>query len=324
MHGCVGHGLDHALPNMQHWREETDWFPAKTFGKAIDWLERNHGRDPFFLTIDEFDPHEPWNAPKPYLERYIETEAYRGRRIINTHGGPYPFREGELEYTLAQYAAEVTLCDKFVGDLLEKVKELGLWDETVVALVSDHGHNLMDRGVLHKLPDQMYPELMDLVYIIRSPAGEAAGSECDAYVAHHDVPVTLMSMAGIEVPEGLEGQNVWAWAINEKPQNRVFATCMFYPWIWTRDTKHVYMTHIDGASERLYDLRRDPGQEEDVSDWNPDICEELRERLRREIGGEPPRYDMVRPGHKWYEYPDIHDPLSNISRRVRERLIESE
>lgn len=320
-YGCVGHSLSLCLANMQGWETEADWFPPRIFGSAIGWLESNAGEGEFLLVIDEFDPHEPWNAPRDILELYFDTGSYAGRRVINTTGGPYEFREGELEYTLAQYAGEVTLCDKYVGVFLDRVKELGLWDDTVVALVSDHGHNIMDHGVLHKLPDHMYPELMDLVYIIRSPDGEAAGTECDAYVAHHDIPVTLMTMAGVEPPSGLDGENAWAWATGESPQTRDHATCMFYPWLWYRDEDHAYMTDIDGAEERLYDIKNDPKQMVDISEENGDACRSIKKELWDEMGGDPPRYEIMRKGHEWYEYPDVYDPTSAISKRIRERRL---
>jgi arylsulfatase A-like enzyme len=318
-YGCVGHSLKHCLANMQDWRTEADWFPAKTFGKAARWLEQ-YGKDgPFLLVIDEFDPHEPWNAPRNILDLYFDTASYKGRRIINTHGGAYEFREGELEYTLAQYAGEVTLCDKYVGMLLKKAKELDLWEDTIVALVSDHGHNIMDHGVIHKMPDHMYPELMDLVYMIRGPDGEAASSMCDAYVAHHDIPVTLMSMAGIDSPSNLDGENVWAWATGDELQTRDHATCMFYPWLWYRDGDHAYMSYLDGTQEKLYDLKHDPEQMTNIADDNRQVCKAINGRLWAEMGGDPPQYEIMREGHEWYEYPDLYDPTSDASRKLLEK-----
>jgi len=318
-YGCVGHTLSYCLANMRGWRTEADWFPARTFGGAARWLE-DHGRDgPFLLVVDEFDPHEPWSAPRDVLELYFDTSSYRGRRVINTHGGPYEFRDGELEYTRAQYAGEVTLCDKYIGVLLDRVKGLGLWEDTIVALVSDHGHNIMEHGVIHKLPDQMYPELMDLVYMIRSPDGELGSSVCDAYVAHHDIPTTLMAMSGIEPPSALDGKNAWAWATGEEPQTRGYATCIFYPWLWCRDGEYAYMTDIDGTEERLYDVRSDPGQKVDIAGENGDVCGMMKERLWGEMGGDPPRYEIMRDGHEWYEYPDVYDPTTDASRRLLEK-----
>jgi arylsulfatase A-like enzyme len=167
----------------------------------------------------------------------------------------------------------------------------------------------------------MYPELMDLVYMIRSPEGEAAGSKCDAYVAHHDIPVTLMNMAGVEPPSDLDGKNAWAWATGESPQTRDHATCMFYPWLWYRDGDHAYMTDIDGAQEKLYDVKRDPKQMVNIAEENGNVCRSIKNLLRDEMGGDPPRYEIMREGHEWYEYPDVYDPTSTISKRIRDRRL---
>jgi len=191
----------------------------------------------------------------------------------------------------------------------------------VIALVSDHGHNIMDHGVLHKLPDHMYPELMDLVYIVKSPDGDLGGSACDAYVAHHDIPVTLMEMAGVAPPEGVDGRNAWKWATGEEPQTRTHATCIFYPWLWTRDGEHAYMTDIDGTAEKLYDVRKDPTQHEDIAKKNKDLCKSLRKRIWDEADGDIPRYEIVRKGHEWYEYPDIHDPTTSLGEVLRKRYV---
>ena len=192
---------------------------------------------------------------------------------------------------------------------------MGLWDDTVIALVSDHGHNIMDHGIMHKIPSHMYNELMDLVYIIKSPGGEKAGKECDAYVAHHDIPVTLMEMAGIKAPDGLDGANVWKWALGGE-QTRKYASCMFYPWLWTRDSDYVYMTDLERTGEKLYEIRRDPKERENIASAHPEVCERLRKRLWDEMGGDPPSYDVIRSGHEWYEYPDIHDPTGTFSKTL--------
>jgi len=307
-YGYVGHSLHHCLPNMQDWRTEEDWFPPRTFGKAIEWLERNKDAEKFLLVVDEFDPHEPWNAPKDLLELYFDIATYEGRRIINTRGGPYEFREGELEYTLAQYAGEVTVCDKYVGRLLDKVKELGMWDDTVVVAVSDHGHNIMDHGVMHKVPSHLYPELMDLVLIIRHPEGEYAGTTCDAYVGHHDILPTLLGLTGLSSPVPLDGRNMWDWVTGERTDGRKYMTSIFGNWVWCRDEEYAFISDLDGKQARLFELREDPGQRSNLADEKLEVCQEMYRRILSDADGSLPRYEIRREGHAWYEYPDVYAP----------------
>ncbi len=295
-YGCVGHGLAGCLANMQDWRTEEDWFPARTFGKAIEWLERNRDAEKFFLVVDEFDPHEPWCTPKPMLDLYFDTAGYKGRRIINTRSGPYKFREGELEYTKAQYAGEVTLVDKYVGKLMDKVKELGLWENTVFMLLSDHGHPIMEHGVLHKItPLCLYPELMDLVYMIYHPDKEYAGTTCDAYVSTHDVAPTLLALTGVSPPVEMEGRNVWEWVTGEKTDRRDYLTSIYGGYVWCRDEEYAYIANLDGKDARLYDLQEDPGQYNNIAEEKPEITEKMYKRVLADAGGDLPRYQIRRP-----------------------------
>ncbi len=300
-YGCVGHSLHYCLPNMQGWKTEEDWFPPKTFGKAITWLESLGKNEKFLLVVDEFDPHEPWNAPKHFLELYFDTSKYSGRRVINTHGGPYKFHDGELEFTRAEYAGEVTLCDKYVGKLLDKVKELGFWYNTVIVVVSDHGHNIMDHGVMHKIPSHMYPELMDLVFMIRHPDGEYAGTTCDAYVSHHDLLPTLLNMTGLKSPLAMDGRDVWKWVAEEDSERRTYMTCRFGDWVWCRDEEYAFISDLDGKRAMLYELSEDPEQRNNIAEKKPDVCRRMYKRILRDADGNIPRYKTERKDHAWYE-----------------------
>jgi len=309
-YGCVGHSLHHCLPNMQDWQREEDWFPPRTFGKAIEWLERNKDAEKFLLVVDEFDPHEPWNAPRDILKLYFDMDSYQGRRVINTRGGPYKFQEGELEYALAQYAGEVTLCDKYVGKLLDKVEELGKTDDTLIIALSDHGHNIMDHGVMHKVPSHLYPELMDLVFIMRHPDRGYAGEICDAYVSHHDILPTILSLIGLSPPVPVDGQNLWGWVNGEEADRRTYMTSIFSRWVWCRDDEYAFVSDLDGKQARLFDIRGDPDHRIDISNERPEACEKMFQRILHDAKHMLPRYEIRR--QVWYEYPDTHAPDARV------------
>jgi hypothetical protein len=98
------------LVNRAHRKEETDWFAPGTYSLALKWLEQNHRRKDFFLWIDTFDPHEPWDPPKHYLDRY--DPGYEGRVFeAPTYGVRKQMRitDRELQHIRARYAAEVTM-----------------------------------------------------------------------------------------------------------------------------------------------------------------------------------------------------------------------
>ena len=80
-------------------------------------------------------------------------------------------------------------------------------------------------------------------------------------------------------PKEVDGKNVWKWATGEALQTRSYATCIFYPWLWTQDGENAYMTDIEGTEERLYDIRKDPKQHVDIASSSPDLCKVLKKRI---------------------------------------------
>jgi arylsulfatase A-like enzyme len=264
----------------------------------MDWLEKNHDVDNFFLMIDEFDPHEPWTPPKPYLNPYFNTAAYNGRRIINTHSGPFPFHDGELEFTKALYAGEVTFLDKCVGLFLDKVKELHLWENTVILLLSDHGHPLMEHGILHKLPQYLYPELMDLVFLVYHPDKEYAGTTCDAFVSTHDVSPTLLVLTGNEQPIPMDGRNIWDWVTQRQPDRREYQTSIFGSYIWCRDEEYAYIADLNGEKPKLYNVHDDPEQVMNIAAANPTLCNLMYHRVLNDAKGIIPHYPIR---SEWYD-----------------------
>ncbi|MBS7624359.1 MAG: sulfatase [Candidatus Bathyarchaeia archaeon] len=187
-------------------RYEEDWIPAKTAMEASRWLEENYG-EKFFLYIDFFDPHEPWDPPKYYVDMY--DSGYAGEEVIYPAYGPCGYlTESELLHVRAMYAGEATLVDKWIGFLLEKIDDLGLLDKTTVVFTSDHGFYLGEHGLIgksiimggsHGLAP-LYEEVAHIPLIIRfaDNMGLRNGLKVDALVQTPDITATILEIAGIK------------------------------------------------------------------------------------------------------------------------------
>ena len=93
-----------------------------------------------------------------------------------------------MRRTRANYAGLVTMCDRWLGHLLETLRTQGRLDDTLVVVASDHGHTLWERrGYIGKRGYPSDPEVYDVPLLIRHPGGLGAGTTCDAWVQHHDV-----------------------------------------------------------------------------------------------------------------------------------------
>jgi len=200
------------LRNVHLRRTEADYFPALTAAATTDWLKENARDGDFFLHVEFFDPHEPFDPPKGYAERY-GLDKKHPLIIYPRYGLSDVFTTGEMQNIRALYAGEVTLVDKYVGRILAAVKRLGLARKTAVIFTSDHGYFLGDHGLQGKaLVDQaktakesmpFYQELAHVPLLIRLP-GVKAGRR-GAIVQPVDLMPTLLELFGlVKSPPGRE------------------------------------------------------------------------------------------------------------------------
>ena len=187
------------LANTMGREREEDWFAPQVFMKGMEFLEAARGDQPFFLVVDNYDPHEPWDPPEKYTSLY--DEGYGGQEPWTSSSGPSDWlTERQLQRMRGLYSGEVTMMDTWLGNFLDKMAELNLFENTLLILLSDHGHAFGEHGFAGKVPAALYPELTDITYMIRHPSGKGAGQTSDYFASTHDVAPTVLGALGIEVP----------------------------------------------------------------------------------------------------------------------------
>ncbi|MER3406129.1 MAG: sulfatase, partial [Chloroflexota bacterium] len=125
----------------------------------------NHADGPFLLWIEAFDPHEPWDPPRQYADRYCPD--FEGTEFIFPPAAARVGTEREKERTKALYLGEVTYMDEWVGRLMNELADLGRLDDTIVMLLSDHGTELLDHGEFGKRAHALYAHNTQLNWIVR-------------------------------------------------------------------------------------------------------------------------------------------------------------
>jgi arylsulfatase A-like enzyme len=203
------------LQNVAWRRSEEDYFPARTMRAAAAWLEENRGR-PFFLYVDTFDPHEPWDPPAHYLARY-EPQEYQGEEVIYPRYDRWAefMTRAELAHCRNLYAGEVSLVDRWIGFLLERVEGLGLLDETAIIITTDHGFYLGEHGYIGKslirgrqhqsLP--LYPEVSRVPSIVRLPGGRGS-RRSQAFAQPVDFAPTILELLDVSLPSTVQGKSL--------------------------------------------------------------------------------------------------------------------
>ncbi|MFC1999487.1 sulfatase [Chloroflexota bacterium] len=279
--------LKHYLANTAKWQVEEDHFAPRTFKAAIQWLEDSReATDPFFLCVDEWDPHEPFDPLQEYVDLY--DPGYKGVEMIEPFYGPTEkMTDAELNHMRALYAGKVTMVDKWFGRFMEKVTELGLLENTIIIVTSDHGHLLGEHGVSGKLPAGMYNELVNCVLLIRHPQGIGAGQRSDALVQHQDICTTVLDFMGVRPPYELDGQNLMPILKGEKARVRDYATCGMMLNVWCRTDDHVLICRTTGDEPQLFDMNNDPDQQLNIAADRPEIVKRLYDLILADAKGGP-------------------------------------
>ena len=283
------------LANVQGRRGEEDFFAPMVFDRASDYLEFAVEDDgPFFMTVDCYDPHAPYDPPDKYVDLY--SDGFEGPEPMEPVYGPADaFTDAQLARMRALYAAEVTMVDRWLGRFLDKMEELNLFEDTLLVLLSDHGIAHGEHGVVGKGPAALWPEVTDVPFMIRHPKGTLAGETSDFFASTHDVAQTVLGFLGLEAPEEMAGQlngrDLSAIFGGGEPEARDHFTLGYHDHTWARDEDHAMFAKNDRSGARLYDLREDPGMDRDIAASNPEVVERMwDEYVLADAGGPLPRY----------------------------------
>ncbi len=206
--------MEERLDARSTWRHESDRWVARTVTAAEEWLERHH-QEQFFLLVDVWDPHEPWNPPDYYTRLYAPDYDGRETETCYDDWREAGLTEDDVRLSHATYAGEVTMVDRWLGRLVEKLDVLGIADETVLVFLSDHGYYFGEHGYLGKsvwdaeLGTQswspLYREIVEVPLLVRAPGVEARRTP--ALTTLVDVPATLLDLAGVAAPDGITGRS---------------------------------------------------------------------------------------------------------------------
>jgi len=322
--------LDRSIQYMRNradWRHEKDYVAPRTFAAAIEWLERNHTLDGFLLWIDTWDPHEPFDPPAHDLKLYADPE-YDGDQITYPQYGrsTYMTKE-ELRHVRALYAGEVTMVDRWIGHLMDKVEQLGLLDNTLIIHTSDHGHLFGEHDLEGKpggVLGRLYEVTTRLPLIIRHPGGLGAGRRIQSIVQPPDVLPTILEFLDVPMPETNQGQSVWPLVkgktdrLHDYAFSGRFARCLsrreagkssetvttYDGFIGPGDVaEDITVTDEDwslilsprGRPSELYNLKGDPGQHENVIKDHMNVASTMQSALiafMREYGGSDALIDL--------------------------------
>jgi arylsulfatase A-like enzyme len=156
-------------------------------------------------------------------------------------------------------------------------------------VISDHGHLLGEHGFVGKLHYALWPELTDIVFMVRHPEGKGAGETSDHYASTHDVAPTILGALGIEPEQKMDGQDLSVLFEGEAPQPRDHFTLGYGIYTRSRDEQYVMFGRNDGSEGKLFDVLSDPQMNNDIAAANPGIVKRMFEECAlADAGGSLP------------------------------------
>jgi len=233
------------------------------------WIARGDSR-PFFLFLNFFDPHFPYDPPGNHAELFLRPGA---------KADP----QNRLQFS-ALYDAEIHYMDEQIGILLDFLRDRGLYEETLIVVTSDHGELFGENGEWGH-GGHLYDAVVTIPLLIKPPGRVPADPIRDEPVQIHDVFAWILAAAGID-SEAVRGGE-------EGPRALVAEGYAISPTLEEGEWKALWLGplkyhHHSLGRHRLYDLERDPREWDDRIDERPEDAERLREQLLRELASLPP------------------------------------
>lgn len=177
-----------------------------------------------------------------------------------------------MAYTQGLYAGEVAYVDHYVGQLLDRLRKLGHYEDSVIVLAADHGHPLADHGKFLKGGDRMYSELLKVPFMVRFPGSEHGGQRLDALAQFQDVLPTLLD--GVRMGSNIEtmhGHSLMLLIRGDADSAREVIITGYHeaPDRCMRDREWSYIRRPEGEPDELYNLTEDPRERRNVIDEYP-------------------------------------------------------
>lgn len=247
------------LRNVDGFKRESDFFAPKVFAAAADWIEENRGGDPWFLLIDSFDVHEPFHVPEPYASMYTDEDPNDPDLVIwplygRIDQGPSALTERQVAFVRSQFAAKLTMVDRWLGRVFERLDDFNLWESTVVIVSTDHGHFLGEHGWMGKPACPPYNVLVHTPLLIWHPQGACNGRRIGALTSAVDLYATGAEVLGItDVHPAGHSRSLVPLLMGETESHREWAIYGYWGRaVGVTDGRHTYLRAPVAGNEPLF------------------------------------------------------------------------
>jgi arylsulfatase A-like enzyme len=225
--------------NRKYMQREEDQPQAKTFAEGLAFIHTNHAEDNWFLQIETFDPHEPYFTQEHYKDLY--PHDYDGPHFDWPPYAPVSETPDQVEHMRFQNAALISMCDAWLGKVLDLMDEYDLWQDTMLIINTDHGFLLGEHGWWAKCVQPFYNEVALMPLFIWDPRCSCRDERRTALVQTIDLPATLLEYFGVELPPDMQGLPLRETIASDVPVREAGLYGLHGGHVNVTDGRHVYM-----------------------------------------------------------------------------------
>ena len=199
---------------------EEDMSCVQTFHAGMDFILRHKDSDNWYVQIESFDPHEPFTVPERFRRLYnLEDEQKLDWPAYGPIDESHP--KEELDEMRREYAALVTMCDHYLGKVLDLFDKYDMWKDTALIINTDHGFLLGEHNLLGKNYPPMYDELIHLPFFIHVPGVQP--HVIDALSQTIDIAPTLLDLFRVQNTEDMDGCSLLPILQSKTQTNHTYA-----------------------------------------------------------------------------------------------------
>jgi len=216
--------------NREAFRDQEARYPSPvTIQGAADWLEAHHKKDDFFLWVECFDPHEPFDVPQQYLD--MVGDDYDGKLYFwpeYKQVDKANITPEALCHIRKRYLALMLMTDVWLGKIFDVMDKYGMWKDTMFNFTTDHGYMLGEHGYLAKNYMPAYNEVFHIPLIVHLPDDENGGKRIDALTQNIDIMPTLLDYFGIKESDCRNKLHGKSWLPMIRGEKKSIRDCAIY------------------------------------------------------------------------------------------------
>jgi arylsulfatase A-like enzyme len=265
--------------------------------RAIEFLlKQKRGDKPWFLFVSMLKPHSPFVVPEPYASMYDpkkialpETFDPKAQPPAHLRRARHFINDPEvLRQVAAHYYGAVTMVDRHMGRVLKALEEFGFADNTIVLFTADHGNMLGERNRMFK--GCMYSSSVRVPQLLYAPDAVEGSKVCDYVHDHTAIMPTLLDLAGLPIPEGMQNQSLRPSIRGGDTSGGTAFAELHERMVATADWKLIAPYKKQGEAYGLYHLAKDPHEQNNLYD-KPEaaaVQKRLMEAMEHRWAQKPP------------------------------------